>query len=57
MENWMAKLLKTIVTQMSPTIRSALVNFVKMMEVDAKKTDNPWDDIGIGILKFVLLIK
>lgn len=57
MDNWLGKLVTTIVTQMSPAIRTALIGFVKQLEIDAKKTENPWDDIAVGLLKFVLLIK
>lgn len=55
--NWMAALLQQILTQMSPTIRTSLVEFVNKLESDAKGTKNPWDDIGVGLLKLVLLIK
>lgn len=57
MSNWMAILLKQIITQMSPNIRTALVEFVNKLDEDAKGTKNPWDDIGVGLLKLVLLIK
>lgn len=57
MDKWIATLLKQILTQMSPNIRTALVEFVNKLEVDAKETKNPWDDIGVGLLKLVLLIK
>jgi len=42
---------------MSPNIRTALVEFVNKLDESAKKTDNPWDDVGVGLLKLVLLIK
>ena len=53
----MAKLLRQIVTQMSPAIRTALVEFVNKLDEAAQKTDNPWDDVAVGLLKLVLLIK
>lgn len=57
MENWVAVLLKQIITQMSPGIRTALVQFVNKLDESAKQTDNPWDDVAVGLLKLVLLIK
>lgn len=57
MENWVAVLLRQIITQMSPAIRTALVEFVNQLDGHAKKTDNPWDDVAVGLLKLVLLIK
>jgi len=57
MDNWIATLVKQILTQMSPGIRDALVAFVTKLDEEAKGTKNPWDDIGVGLLKLVLLIK
>jgi hypothetical protein len=57
MDNWLAKLVWQITTQMSPAIRTALVDFVNKLDEQAQKTDNPWDDVAVGLLKLVLLIK
>lgn len=57
MSNWMAVLLRQIITQMTPTIRKTVVEFVNKLESDVKATENPWDDIAVGLLKLVLLIK
>lgn len=53
----MAKLLRQIITQMSPGIRQALVEFVNKLDADAQATENPWDDVAVGLLKLILLIK
>jgi len=57
MDTWIAKLLQQIVTQISPQIRTALVEFVGKLDEQAQKTPNPWDDVIVGLLKLVLLIK
>lgn len=57
MSGWMATLLGQVVAQMSPEIRKGMVEFVNKLESDAKATPNPWDDIFVGIVKFVLVIK
>ena len=57
MNKWMATLLRQIVTQMSPAIRTALVEFVTRLDEAAQRTDNPWDDVAVGLLKLVLLIE
>ncbi|KKN04656.1 hypothetical protein LCGC14_1095240 [marine sediment metagenome] len=57
MNKWIATLLRQIVTQMSPAIRTALVDFVNNLDEAAQKTDNPWDDVAVGLLKLVLLIE
>ena len=57
MNTWLAMLLEQVVKQMSPEIRKGMVEFVHKLESQAKQTPNPWDDIFVGIVKFVLLIK
>jgi hypothetical protein len=57
MDNWIAILLKQVLLQMSPGIRQALVDFVNKLESDAKGTKNVWDDIGVGLLKYILFMK
>ena len=57
MNGWIATLLGQVVAQMSPEIRKGMVEFVNKLEAQAKATPNPWDDIFVGIVKFVLVIK
>lgn len=57
MNTWLALLLQQVVRQISPEIRKGMVEFVNKLEVEAKETVNPWDDIFVGIVKFVLVIK
>ncbi len=57
MTGWIATLLEQVVKQMSPDIRKGMVEFVVKLEEQAKATPNPWDDIFVGIVKFVLVIK
>lgn len=57
MDKWLVTLLKQIITQLSPQIRGSIEKFVKDLEAEVKKTPNPWDDILVGLLKLVLLIK
>ncbi len=57
MNGWIANLLGQVVKQVSPEIRKGMIEFVLKMEEQAKATPNPWDDIFVGIVKFVLVIK
>ncbi len=57
MNGWIATLLGQVVAQMSPEIRDGMIKFVLQLEKNAKATPNPWDDIFVGIVKFVLVIK
>ena len=50
------KLIEQILKVISPQIRKALVELVTKLEVSAKETPNPWDDVFVGLLKFVLQI-
>lgn len=57
MDSWIVKVLKQVVTNMSPNIRASIKSFVDDLEADAAATENPWDDIGVFFLKLILLIK
>jgi hypothetical protein len=57
MQNWLLALIGQVFSVMTPDLRNALVAFIKTMEVNAKKTPNPWDDIFVGVLKSLLNIK
>ena len=57
MNEWLLRLFNLIVGQVSPVLRAGLVEWVNELDERAKKTPNPWDDVFVGILKSVLLIK
>lgn len=52
------RLIIAIVVQMlaniSPVIRQNILTWLKQLEVEAKKTANPWDDILVMLLKAAL---
>ena len=54
MNKWLLILLERLVTVASPHIRDALCIMLRDMEQQAKETDNPWDDILVGILQVIL---
>ncbi len=56
MNKWLLVLLAEILKLVSPQLRTALVELVNRLEAQAKETPNQWDDIFVGLLKFVLLI-
>ena len=57
MDNWVAMIVRQLLAVISPELRTAMVEFVGELEKRAKETPNPWDDIAVGILKTVLLMK
>ena len=42
---------------LSPKIRDEIVKFITSLEEKAAATPNPWDDIGVAVLKAVFGIK
>ena len=42
---------------LSPKIREEIVKFITSLEEKAAATPNPWDDIGVAVLKAVFGIK
>lgn len=54
MNSFIINLLVAILANMSPIIRDGMIAWLKQLEVDAKKTENPWDDIFVSFLKVLL---
>jgi len=40
---------------LSPAVKTTLADLINQLDVDAKKTDNPWDDIFVAMLKTIIL--
>ena len=57
MNEWILRLITLIVSVMSPALRKDLETLLDTLENNAKKTENPWDDILVGLLKTVLFGK
>lgn len=57
MNEWLLKLIGLIFSVASPELRKGLEEWLTALEVQAKKTSNPWDDILVGLLKTLLLGK
>lgn len=57
MNEWIFRLITMVVTVMSPELRKGLEDVINNLEVQAKKTANPWDDILVGLLKTLILGK
>jgi len=55
MDKWILRLIGLIINVASPELRKMLQEVLNNLEVQAKKTDNPWDDILVGLLKSLLL--
>ena len=51
----MFRILLLVVTMLSPTVKSTLTGLLNQLDTDAKKTDNPWDDIFVSMLKTLIL--
>lgn len=56
MKDWWLKLIQGLLTSISGPLRDAIIKSVKEWEIKAKETDSPWDDILVGIVKWILAI-
>lgn len=54
MDKILAKIIESILNQMSDQLRTELVNVIKRLEALAAQTKNPWDDLLVLILKIAL---
>ncbi len=48
---------KLVLQNVSKSLREGFVQFIKNMEVKAKETKNPFDDVAIMIVKTICKIK
>jgi len=49
------RILLLVVTMLSPAVKSTLTDLLNQLDADAKKTDNPWDDIFVAMLRTLVL--
>lgn len=54
MEKIIAKIIEQIINNMSDDFRNEITQAVTRLEAKAKASENPWDDIGVMILKVAL---
>ena len=54
MSNLLLKLFRLVIGQASPQIREAICSMLNDLEVKAKETPNPWDDVIVQLAKAVL---
>jgi len=54
MSKWLWKLLELILVQASPQIREQLCVLLSDLKQKAEATENPWDDVLVGVLRTVL---
>jgi hypothetical protein len=49
------RILLLVVTMLSPAVKVTLTGLINQLDADAKKTDNPWDDIFVAMLRTLVL--
>ena len=54
MEKIIAKVIEKLLSQMSDSLRKTIIEEVKRLDEVAIKTQNPWDDILVLMLKVAL---
>lgn len=55
MNQLLFRILLLVVTMLSPAVKSTLAELINRLDADAKKTDNPWDDIFVAMLRNLIL--
>ena len=53
MDKWYAKPIPLILTSISPQLREGIKTGLTEWDTKAKTTDNPWDDILVGLLRTI----
>lgn len=54
MELWIFRLIGLVIGIVSPEIRTGVTELLDRLEEKAKKTDNPWDDMLVAMLKQIM---
>lgn len=54
MNQWLIRLLIQMILVMSPQLKDLLTAQVNELEAQAHSTQNPWDDLFVGLLKIIL---
>ena len=54
MNEWILRLITLIVGSASPELRKLIKEWVTELELRAKETPNPFDDVLVGLIKIVL---
>lgn len=57
MRELLLRFIPLVIKMVSPQIRKGLEDWITQQEIEAKKTENDWDDYFVAALKFVLLGK
>jgi len=51
---WLFQLITLVVGVVTPQIRTGAMTLLDDLEAQAKKTDNPWDDMLVAMLKQIM---
>jgi len=57
MNEWLLRIMVLVVGSASPDLRKMIKEWVTELEIKAKDTPNPFDDVLVGLIKVVLNIK
>lgn len=49
MNPWIMQLVLLVIKQVSPQLRAAICGMLTDLKKQADKTDNPWDDVLVGL--------
>ena len=49
MNKWLVQIVFLVVKQVSPHLRTAICGMLAQLKQEAEKTDNPWDNVLVGL--------
>jgi len=54
MNKWLLRIIELVLAQASPEIRKMVCNALDAAAVKAAETNNPWDDVLIGLIQTIV---
>lgn len=57
MNEWIMKVILLVISSATPDIKNSIVEWLDDLEVRAKATPNPIDDVLVGLLKTIFNVR
>jgi len=54
MRNWWVTLVTSVLGSVSGPLRESIIKSVREWEAKAKETESPWDDVLVGVVKWLM---
>jgi len=54
MQTLLVEMVRQVIRSISPHLRKSIIDALRKLEVEAKETPNAWDNILVGLAKYVV---